>query len=529
MTNIPENEPIKNEPLSVDEEFSTIFSNPEEHKEKSKVESAAKKRIKAIIAAVLAVAILAGGTFAAIKLIPDPEEPEVNSGLEEIEVLDLKEDEVESVTVKNSKGSFELYVKEKAGFDSSSSTASYNWYLKGYNEKFINTSSVSTVANSALVIKASREIDKKNESQCGFDKPSLEIEIKPVSGEEFSVLLGSASPDNSGYYLKLSNSSKIYLVSTIFKDDFEFEALDMAISEAMPGFPMTNVLSEYKDADGNIYKFDNITVTGKNFDKPMVFEMNKDTRISTYIPFLITSPIDRAGGDAINTIYNTYKVGVSVIGAYAFDVEKQTLKKFGLDNPDFKMTMKIGKETFSYSFKLQEDGYYAAVCDSDKFVKKVSPSDASFAEFTPTSFYSSWVCMNPIDDIDKFIFTTPEETYEFTIAPQTDENSDEDYYITCNGKKIDSQNFQNFYGLCAMLNCSEYNVDNLKTNADYTIEFIFKESVGGTNKVEFVKSSETRYECRVDGESIGKLTSAPIKKLVKYVAKVAANETIVVD
>ncbi|MBE6750727.1 MAG: DUF4340 domain-containing protein [Ruminococcaceae bacterium] len=528
MTNIPENEPIKNE-AEGQEEFSTIFSNPQEHKEKSEASSAGKKRIKAIIAAALAVAVLAGGTFAAIKLIPDPEEPEVNTGVEEIEVLSLKEEDIETVTVKNSKGSFELYVKEKTGFSSSSSTSSYDWYLRNYNEKFINTSSVSTVANSAIAIKASREIDKKTATQCGLDKPSLEIEINQLSGEKFSVLLGDESPDNSGYYLKLSNSSKIYLVGSDFKEKFEFEALDMAVAEAMSGFPMENVLSEYKDADGEIYMFDNITITGKNFAKPMVFQMNEDTRISTYVPFLITSPIKRAGGEAINTIYNIYNVGISAVGAYSFDVKANTLKKFGLDNPDFKMTMKIGKQTFSYSFKMQEDGYYAAVCDTDEFVKKVAPTDVSFVEFTPTSFYSSWVCMNPIDDVDKFIFKTPEATYEFTIAPQTDENSDEDYYITCNGKKLDSENFQNFYGLCAMLNCSEYNVDNLKTNADYTIEFIFKESVGGTNKVEFVKASETRYECRVDGESIGKLTSAPIKKLAKYVAKVAANETIVVD
>jgi len=65
MTNIPENEPIKNE-AEGQEEFSTIFSNPQEHKEKSEASSAGKKRIKAIIAAALAVAVLAGGTFAAI-------------------------------------------------------------------------------------------------------------------------------------------------------------------------------------------------------------------------------------------------------------------------------------------------------------------------------------------------------------------------------------------------------------------------------------------------------------------------------
>ena len=141
MTNIPENEPIKNE-AEGQEESSTIFSNPQEHKTKNEASSAGKKRIKAIIAAVLAVAVLAGGTFAAIKLIPDPEEPEVNTGVEEIEVLSLKEDEVEAVTVKNSKGNFELYVKEKAGFDTSSSTSSYDWYLRNLSNLTKHTPSI---------------------------------------------------------------------------------------------------------------------------------------------------------------------------------------------------------------------------------------------------------------------------------------------------------------------------------------------------------------------------------------------------
>ena len=78
MSDTPENENLTDpntgetpQPEYKDEysEFETVFSDPAEHH--AKKPSGGKKRVRAIIAAALAVAVLTGGTITVIKLIPN--------------------------------------------------------------------------------------------------------------------------------------------------------------------------------------------------------------------------------------------------------------------------------------------------------------------------------------------------------------------------------------------------------------------------------------------------------------------------
>ena len=66
-------------------EESTIFSDPKAHKEK-KAPSKKNFAVK-IISAFLIVAILAGGTFAVVKLIPEKQQEQTETGKTSISVL----------------------------------------------------------------------------------------------------------------------------------------------------------------------------------------------------------------------------------------------------------------------------------------------------------------------------------------------------------------------------------------------------------------------------------------------------------
>ena len=121
MSDFPEKENTENvaEPeLDAAQETSTVFSDPAEHKKTASGQK--KKLLPAVIAAVLAVAVLAGGTVAVIKLIPEREEESSTPSVETIKVLDLDSDDFRTVTVTNENGTFKLYsVEEAAQSDSS--------------------------------------------------------------------------------------------------------------------------------------------------------------------------------------------------------------------------------------------------------------------------------------------------------------------------------------------------------------------------------------------------------------------------
>ena len=100
MNNFDENQNI--EINEENDELSTVFADPAAHKVTADgKKNQNKKRIMSIIAGVLAVAVLIGGTVAVVKLIPEKEDDDgTTSQTPQINVLSMKEAEVKNVTIK---------------------------------------------------------------------------------------------------------------------------------------------------------------------------------------------------------------------------------------------------------------------------------------------------------------------------------------------------------------------------------------------------------------------------------------------
>ncbi len=518
MSNIPENENFNNLEETVEEDaFSTVFSNPTVHNRTAENKKR-KKRLPIVIASLLAVAVLVGGTVAVIKLIPEKEEETSSTPvIEDITVLEKKADDFKTVTITNKNGSFKLYsettVTESDSSDSSSSTTeTVNWYLDGYSKELVNSSSLGTVASAAANISASREVKERSVADCGLDNPTLKVEVVPKEGEGYTILFGSESPDKTGYYLKLSNSDKIYVVGSDVYASFEFVALDMANTDSIPAFTVTDDMTDYKDDSGKLIKFDKMTVSGKNFPQPVIIEANTDEKLADYAAFVVTSPTRRIA-ENVDDLLTMFQSGVSASGAYSFDTSASSLSKFGLNNPDISIVVEVKGKKQSYKFSLQEDGNYAAWTDGIKLIKKVDASSLSFANYTTKDFYSSWVALIAIDDLSGFTFTTGGKTHSFGIAPQTDEKADTDYIITYDGKTIDTDTFQGFYQECISVSCTDYTVESVSGTPEYEMSFIYKDTESGKYEVKFYKVSETRYQYTVNGVSLGKVNAATMKKL----------------
>ncbi len=510
MNNIPEKEPIEGKENT--EEFSTVFSDPTEHK-KSADEVKKKRNWPKAVAALLAAAVLIAGTVLVIKLIPTREDEENASsiGLETITVLEKDSDDFKTVTVTNKNGTFKFYSVDESEEDASYKTI--NWYLDGYDKELISTTNANNAPDEVANITASRKITAKTAAECGLENPSVKVDVVTNDDAEFSVLLGAESPDKSGYYLKLSTLEDIYLVESTVMENLTFDELFFANSDAIPAIPATDDLAKY-GTDGTLSSFDSIVVTGKNYSQPVVISPNTDELTSQYMPYMVTSPTKRIAGN-MDELFQVFSSGLAVEGAYSFDVTAESLKKTGLDDPDFVAGIVLGDKAFTYMFALQDDGYYAVACDLSPLIKKVSAESLPFVNYKATDFYSSWVAFNAIMDVKTLTVKTPEKEYVFGITSETDENDSTEYTITYNGEIIDTEKFQDFYQTCISLECTEYTVDEITTDPEYTIIFDFNDDIGGSNVIEFRKSSATKYQYRTDGVDIGKVTSSSLNKIIK--------------
>ena len=510
MSNIPEKE---NQVENIETEESTIFSNPVEHSKKA--ENIKKKRLlPTIICSFLAVAVLVGGTFAIIKLIPEKQQEEIEAPiLEEIPVLEYTIDDFSPVKVKNENGEFEFY---RAAMPDGTNTG--NWYLKGYDIDVISPVTSSAPPAAAAQVYASREITKLSLEECGLDKPLVEVAVTTLKDGEFTIFIGAESADQSGRYIKLSDSDKIYLVKSDFYYSFVFNALDFASESSLPIFDLSNEAEKekYIDSNGNLICFDKLTITGNKIEKPIEVSFNTDERFVSYVSYIVTSPSERiADNDAIDSIFSILQPSVTNDGAYSYDTSKKTLAEFGLDKPDIELKVEVLGKTMTYSFKLQQDGNYAVMCTDAKFIRKIAANKIAFAEYTASDFYSSWVALVSIDDIESFTLVSGDKTYKFDIAtiPPAEGETANSYAITYNGREISEEAFKDFYQVCISLPCTDYVTEKLTDAPIHSLIYDYKNS-DNVMKVDFIKSGETKYQYRLNGVDMGKVNTFEFKKLV---------------
>jgi len=543
MSNLPENERNLEENISEEvisetehttiedgyEEFGTIFGDPEEKKSASE-KSGGKKRIISIIAAVLAVAVLAGGTFAVVKLIPEKEDSENTSSVNTIEVLNTESDEYDKVTVTNPNGKFEFNAKkEKVETSSDSSSSSetepeYNtvWTAKGVDASKTDSDAISTMISGIEQISASKEITQKTAEECGLTKPIYKVDVESQKYGNFSVLFGKDSPDNTGTYLKLSNKDNIYLVDSSVSAGYNFLLLDFAESSSFEAMEITDKMKEYT-TDGKLISFDKLTLSGKNFDDTVVVEQNTNAAIEQYVPFIVTAPTNQIA-DNTDAILALFSEGLTVEGAYSFDVSASELKKVGLDKPDIVVEIVVAGSRRTYKFSRVDESYFAVITDGSKIIKKVAAESVAFADYNTQSLYSSWVFLRSINDISNITFEAEGKTYSFDIKYDDAEDAEETYVITTNGKKLTAENFQNFYQHFISVGAADFIVEKTELAPDMKVTATYVK--GGKETLTFTRTAATKYQYSLDGRDIGRVTSASYNKMLKYLKMAAADEKI---
>lgn len=522
--NSQQENPLSESVAEIKEETSTVFSDPAEHKKTAVKQK--KRLLPIIIAAVLAVAVLAGGTFAVIKLIPEREE-DSNPSVEAVKLIDESPNDFKSVTVTNENGTFKLYSVEETveGDTSSGSETEIKWYLDGYDKELINTSLASYTVDYASSVEVIKEITAKTAAECGLENPVAKVDIVKNDGTEFSLLIGGDSPDNTGTYVKLSTSDKIYIAESEIKENFVFDAVSFASNDKVEGIAITDDIRNYADDNGLLVTFDAITLSGKNLSEEVIITPNTDDTFGEYAAYMTVAPTKRIA-DNVSDIFSVFKNGVSVTGAYSFDTSASALKKFGLDDPDLTAKIKVGSLTKTYIFKLQEDGDYAVWYDGSKLIKKVLAANLSFVDYKVTDYYASWVCLQELSDLSNFTVKTTDKTYSFDIAYDDSDEAEESFVITYEGKNVVVKDFKSFYEECVKLACTDFTVDKLNTAPEVSLIFTYADTSYEKTTVDFRKASETKYQYNIDGVDMGKLNSSSINKILKMAEKVANGESV---
>lgn len=488
------------------DEESTVFSAPPEHKKRNPKEPfvifgiVVASGMKNIIAAILAVAILVGGTLAVIKFIPEMTGDEAPaSPFEDITVIETDSTSFTSVTVENPNGSFKFVNQEVSVGNGQSSNY---WTIEGVEHSKLNESAVSNVISSAADLVATSKVDKELD-ECGFGSPTAKVTVTSKEDDPYTFVIGAASLDSMGYYLNVEGEEQVYLTRTEEFSAFEFSLLDISDTSPIPATVFSSDTTENKEVDGSYAYFDSLTFSGKRFPETVTIQTNSGkTDTDALVPYIVTTPEKRfAKADSLSSPIALFSSTSAISGNYALDITDETLKLFGLDDPDVVVTLTVNGEPKTFKFSLVDQTHCAIIYDGATMIRKGIITDFEFLSYDAEDFYFPNLFMNSINDITGLVLDAGDNKVEFGISYEEDAGENKIYHITANGKDISAKNFQNYYKDFVNIECSDFKVENVTGTPNGTITFKYYE--GDDQVVAFYKVNETEYQYSIAGTHLG--------------------------
>ena len=507
---------LNNEQLSA-ENTSTIFSDPAHFSDQSDKEKPKKNKLfLRVLSALLAVLILAGGTFAAFKFIPElTDEENEKTG---ITVLNIAENTVDKFNFKNGNGTVQLNsaLTEKDG------ASAVNWSVHGIDTSLTSSSTISSFVGNALNLSALQKIVLKN-IDYGFSSPLCEINISEKD-KTTDIKIGKSAPADIGYYCQVSTDKQnVYIISGDTANEF-INATKETFANA-PGFAsVKNDKNSSCFNDTTIIHFDYIKISGKKHNKPFKIVMQEDNAINSYFAFKMLEPTVRVCDSAApQAVLDAFSAGFTATGAYAYGTDAKTLKKYGLDEPDYQVSLSINGEVYTLKFSVVDENFAAFIDGKTNLVQKVPLSSIAFATSDITAYYSTFVILENLSGLKQFVVESNKGTFTFDIEyTETPEGQDDQYKAFYNGKELDIKRFKEYYG--SLISMAPISFEEGKKGDTYA-KIIFKHSSSIQDTILSFKQCDTlRYQAEIDSVPTGQIASSALEKFIADTVKMANNE-----
>ncbi len=546
----------------VSDEESTIFSAPSEHREKVKK----KSKLKPIITSVVALALVIAITVTTVILWPVKEEEEDGDsiGITLIQLIDdsvfyniteyteTENDDgtvskfpvigtdnvlVDRVVLNRSDYTLEFvlaqYEQETTDDDGNEVTVTKKeWALKNVDRSLTSYSTIDNTVTSFMEQGYVKKIsdDKNDGRDYGFDNPEYKVDFyKPGSDEVYiSLIVGGKSPADDGRYLTTSKDEKVYFVRSTDLYHYEKVETDFVNAESIPAIGAEEDYSSEYFTDGQLIMCEKLELWGKvPGDRYEIITKTVDhDRI--FNSYHIVSPVARpANDDNMGNIVSLFSYGITSTGCYSYSTDKEELKKYGLDDPDFGVKLYVNDVESSFIATLQEDGNYAVYYADNKTIMKVPASSLIPAAYTKKEIFNELLFIEDIASTSSITIESAGEKVTFDISTKYDEEADDDVIsgVRVDGKSVTTLNFQNYYSYLIQIKPQSYDVQDTSKLTPVTVMTIAHKDGSAATVLKYFKVSESRYQVETNGVKMGLISSSEHTRIMKYAKNVAADKT----
>ncbi len=490
------------------------------------------KKQKRLILILLAVVLVLGAVLAALLLTGSDEDASdaVSSELseEDTSLITHEEGDIVTINVKNKYGTFNFYPtlvdidEESSDSSSTDTTATYTYNLEGYEDRDVNTSTLSTAAMAFYDLDYTKEIrEVEDKSAFGFDGSIVASCVyKDGSAESFEI--GDAPSSGTGRYILYNGKVYIASVNTTYTNSVEslITAASWDIDYLTREVESSESSSDSSDESSSETTTENYSILnslkiGGTCNSSGV-EIAYDAGSEKYN---LVSPIKAdANSDKVETLISSllnYAANTTV----DLDPTDEKLKEYGFDEPYATLEINLNGESHKIVIGAQTDSSRYCRIDDDKTVYTILNSKISdWAECNPSEYRASSVLTDSLSDISAMKITVDGKSSEITITREEDESSSTDskvyysYTSYADGDEILYSYVNELYTKLSDMTVLNINEMQHESDAYVTAEITYFD--GSSKKVEIYLSSEnnSRYVVYVDGEYSCTVRSTSLKE-----------------
>lgn len=423
-----------------------------------------KKQMKYILITFAAALVLGLLALAVVLFVPDaPDDVSSTISSQKVKVYDRQTSDVVKFTVTNEHGSYEMVPKDSG-----------NFHIPELDDYKVMTSYYNTFATNFSSLEAKKLVTENPEdlSVYGFDEPLASLKVE-FTDETVTVMLGNAETTTNGYYCKTDKSDAVYLLTNGIGSRLLSDKLYYLEKEITPG---------YDTADELV--FDKIVLSGSVRDEIVILP-TPDSEDETYAEIFAyeivapaNAPYDISGTDFLTGFFLLYGDTVVEIAP-----DEQTLTEYGFDNPYSVATVESSAADFTVTVG-KVDGEYCYVMNAvDDVIYRCPVTSVTWLDAQYQDLVSSMFLVPHIHTVKNVDIVTQDKSYNYTVS--YDESIDT-VFAKCNGKSVNTANFQNFYQVLVSCYLENYNTERVDTEPFMTLTYTYNE--GGSDTVAFYTS-----------------------------------------
>lgn len=421
--------------------------------------------MKKVIIAMVALLVVAGGSFGAFLAVKNKSDKETEKQVSELAENVLFSFDDETITEINfdcPDGHYRAYYEDET------------WKLDG-NEFTVDQDYIKTLLTLVSDFTAENNYgvpDDSKKAMYGLDNPSETITLSDGT-ENYTIYVGKITPTNDYYYFMVEGKDKVYTVDSIHGSVLKASRMMLKAKDLIP-YSNTEIKQITVKKDGKI-----------------IYDLTYDAENSSWsLPEEYSElPFDQTAVSSMLTTLTRVEAE-QLLEEYLDD-----MTRYGFDKPTAEVTIK-GIDGTEKSFIVGGKGdnnqtYTYVLLEDTNQVQMHYTSNLNFINYKPLDFLPDSVSSAGIYNITGFEFTFGDIQDSFTLNMK-------DRILEMNGQSVDMENseiytcFQNFYNSFTTLIFTDTDVEATPDNSEPILTAVYHLDDGDDVKIDFVDAGNDK-------------------------------------